>query len=86
MGMLFSAGGVGIFQWLTGLREGLWLFSFSSRNFGEDLEPNQVEARWAPFRSMELGSRRRKSVRAPPCMGIGPEMPVMAPSAVRPRL
>lgn len=83
-GILFGTGGVGIFQWFTGFRGDL--FSLSSPKVGEDLELNQVLARLAPSLSMAEGCLRRKSVLAPFCIGIGSEMPVMVPSAVRPRL
>jgi hypothetical protein len=42
-GMLLGYGGVGIFQWFTGLRGDV--FSPPSRNVGDDLELNQLLAR-----------------------------------------
>jgi hypothetical protein len=84
-GMLLGFGAVGIFQWFTGL-SGETL-SFSRPKVGEGLVLNQLFARDAPVLSMTLGGRRRKSVLAPPSvMGIGSEMPVMVPFAVRPRV
>jgi hypothetical protein len=82
-GMLLGTGGVGIFQWLTGLRGDT--FSLPSPNVG-DLELNQLLARVALFLSITDGCRRRKSVRAPWDMGIGSDMPVMVPVGVRPRV
>lgn len=84
-GMLSGTGGVGIFQWLTGLSDEAF-FSSPSPNVGEDLEPNQLLALCAPLRSIALGCRRRKSVLGTCEMGIGSEMPVMPPCAPRPRL
>jgi hypothetical protein len=49
------------------------------------LELNQLLALQAPFRNIMLGCRRRKSVLTPWAVGMGSDMPVIAPSAVRPR-
>jgi hypothetical protein len=82
-GMLFGTGGVGIFQWLTGLR-GDTLPS-PSPNVG-DLELNQLLARFALFLSITVGCRRRKSVLTPWGWGIGSDMPGIFLFAVCPRL
>ena len=83
-GTFVGAGGVGIFQWLVGLSGEI--LSLPLPNVGDDLELNQLLALLAPFLSITLGCRRRKSVLTPWDMGIGSDMPVMVPSAVRPRL
>lgn len=83
-GILFGTGGAGIFQWLTGFRAET--LPSSSRKVGDDLELSQVLAREAPSLSKTVGCRRRKSVLAPFWVGIGPEIPVMVPSAARPRV
>lgn len=83
-GMLLGTGGVGIFQWLIGFSGEV--LSLPWPNVGDDLELNQLLARVAPVRSIMLGCRRRKSVLTPCEMGIGSDIPVMVPVAVRPRL
>ena len=84
-GTLLGLGAVGIFQWFTGLSGEI--LSFSRPKVGEVLELNQLFALDAPVLNMTLGGLRRKSVLAPPwVIGMGPEIPVMVPSAVRPRV